>query len=116
MVIPIQTDKVKIYAHYLNIINYSLPQSLTGNEIKILSAMMYIRNIYSASIKDTNKLIFSTNVKKRIQQTLKLSVPVFNNTLSSLRKKKIFITKDRLLIKEPIVNNEININYKLKIK
>ena len=115
MIINIESDKAKSYVHYLNIVNYSLPQPLTGNEIKILSTMMFIRNIYSKSVKDTSKLIFSTSTKKRIQQTLKLSVPVFNNTLSSLRKKKYFITKDKLLIKEPIKNNLIEINYKIAI-
>jgi hypothetical protein len=115
MTINIQTEKAKIYIHYLNVVNYSLPKSLTGNEIKVLATMMYIRNIYS-HVKDTNKLIFTTSTKKRIQQSLKLSVPVFNNTLSSLRKKKIFITKDRLLLKEPVINNEISVNYKIKIK
>lgn len=115
MVINIQTEKAKVYIHYLNIVNYSLPDKLTGNEIKVLATMMYIRNIYG-HVKDTNKLIFSTSTKKRIQQSLKLSVPVFNNTLCSLRKKKIFITKDRLLLKEPVINNEISVNYKIKIK
>lgn len=115
MIINIESDKIKSYIDYLNIVNYSLPEPLTGNEIKVLSSMMFIRNIYP-QVKDINKLIFSTSTKKRIRQTLKLSVPVFNNTLSSLRKKKYFITKDKLLIKEPIMNNEINVTYKIKIK
>lgn len=115
MIVNIQSEKALIYVHYLKVVNYSLPEKLTGNEIKVLATMMYIRNIYS-HVKDVNKLIFSTVTKKRIQKSLNLSSAVFNNTLSSLRKKRYFITKDRLLVKEPVVNNEILVTYKLKIK
>jgi len=66
-------------------------------EIEALSLMLYYRYELSREIKDDdmiNMILFSTQTRSKIREDLgNMGQKVFNNLLTSLRKKKI-ITKD----------------------
>jgi hypothetical protein len=118
MDINIPTNKNKIFKQYLSILNPILSvRKLTKIEIDVLGTIMFIDNKYSHLTKDQrNTILFNKLTKDKIRQSLNnLSLASYNNVLTSLRKKQM-ISNRELLITIPIINNEVQINYKLKLE
>lgn len=117
MDIVIPTTKDKIFKQYLYILNPILSiRKLTHLEIEVLSTLLYIDDLYRKLPQvQRNKLLFNKDTKERVRQLLNnLSKFSYNNVLTSLRKKKL-VGKKELNISVDIINNEVNINYKLKL-
>lgn len=118
MVINIPTTKDQIFKQYLVIINTLLSKNkkLTDFEIEILDKLVYIDNLYSKYPKEQrDKILFSRVTKDKIRQSVyNISEHSYNNAISKLRKKG-FITGNVLNVKVPIIDDSINIEFKLKI-
>jgi hypothetical protein len=117
MKVNIPTTRELVYRQYLSILNSVLgsKRHLDPKEIDILSKLLYIDHKYKHIPKEKRDvLIFHTETRKRIRQALGISTQVFNNKLSSLRKKK-FIAKNNLLIQVPESNNIITLEFNLTV-
>lgn len=91
----IHTDKKSIFRYWLEFLKPY--HKLRQKEIEALSLMLYYRYELSRDIKDmemVDMILFSTQTRSKIRADLgDMGQKVFNNLLTSLRKKKI-ITKD----------------------
>ena len=91
----IHTDKKSIFRYWLEFLKPY--HKMRQKEIEALSLMLYYRYELSREIKDDdmiNMILFSTQTRSKIREDLgNMGQKVFNNLLTSLRKKKI-ITKD----------------------
>ena len=115
MIINTTTDK--IFEMYLTLINPILgDNSLKPIELQVLSKLLEIDYMYKhLSKEDRNIILFNKETKIRIRQSLlNMSEASFNNIMMQLTKKKL-VTREKLLLQVPIKDNEININYKLKL-
>ena len=118
-VIQIPSTRDDIFKKYLQIINGVLSEEkrLTKIEIDVLEKMLLIDYIYKhRSKEDRDKIIFNNITKSKIRiETYNMSEASYNNVLTKLRKKG-FITKKSLRVIVPIVNDEIDLTFKLNIK
>lgn len=117
MNITIPTTKNKIYKQYLHILNPILStRKLTNIEIEVLSTLLYINDLYKHLPKvQRDQILFHKETREKIRLSIKnISKFSYNNVLSSLRKKQV-ISKRTLLITVPIINNQVTINYTLKL-
>lgn len=118
-VIQIPSTRDDIFKKYLQIINGVLSEEkrLTKIEIDVLEKMLLIDYIYKhRSKEDRDKIIFNNITKCKIRiETYNMSEASYNNVLTKLRKKG-FITKKSLKVIVPIVNDEIDLTFKLNIK
>lgn len=91
----IHTDKKSIFRYWLEFLKPY--HKLRAKEIEALSLMLYYRYELSREIKDpemVDMILFSTQTRNKIREDLgKMGQKVFNNLLTSLRKKEI-ISKD----------------------
>jgi hypothetical protein len=91
----IHTDKKSIFRYWLEFLKPY--HKLRQKEIEALSLLLYYRYELSREIKDVEMvemILFSTQTRTKIRADLNnMGQKVFNNLLTSLRKKKI-ITKD----------------------
>jgi len=91
----IHTDKKSIFRYWLEFLKPY--HKLRSKEIEALSLMLYYRYELSREIKDpdmVDMILFSTQTRNKIREDLgKMGQKVFNNLLTSLRKKNI-ISKD----------------------
>lgn len=91
----IHTDKKSIFRYWLEFLKPY--HKLRQKEIEALGLMLYYRYELSREIKDiemVDMILFSTQTRTKIREDLGgMGQKVFNNLLTSLRKKKI-ITKD----------------------
>ena len=91
----IHTDKKSIFRYWLEFLRPY--HKLRTKEIEALSLMLYYRYELSRSIDDidmVDMILFSTQTRIKIRKDLNdMGQKVFNNLLTSLRKKKV-ITKD----------------------
>lgn len=91
----IHTDKKSIFRYWLEFLKPY--HKLRTKEIEALSLMLYYRYELSREIKDmdmVDMILFSTQTRNKIREDLGgMDQKVFNNLLTSLRKKKI-ISKD----------------------
>jgi len=91
----IHTDKKSIFRFWLEFLKPY--HKLRAKEIEALSLMLYYRYELSREIKDpdmVNMVLFSTQTRNKIREDLGgMGQKVFNNLLTSLRKKSI-ISKD----------------------
>lgn len=113
----IKTTEENIFEQYLTLINPILgANKLKPIEISVLAKLLYIDYKYKhLSQADRDTIIFAKETKIRIRLSLlNMSEASFNNIMMKLRQKKL-ITKEKLLLKVPIKDGEININYKLKL-
>lgn len=117
-IIKIPTDISKIFKQYLYLINglLSKEKKLNKVEIEILDKLLYIDHLYKDQPKDRrDKILFHSETKNRIRESLdNLSRASFDNTLSSLRKKGMIVGKS-LKINIPLVDNKIEIGFKLDL-
>ena len=111
MTIPIETNISDYFKLYLTILNPLL--KLKTREIEILSGLLLI---HYANRKDPkiNEKVLSTDVKKAIRLSIKMTEASFNNHLSALRKKKM-ITDQGI---NPLLTRDYSaeITYKLIVK
>jgi hypothetical protein len=97
--IPIKTTKERFYREFLQLFR-SLPpfNKLRSREVDVLSQIMYQNNKYSnIQMKTRPLVVFSTEVRKEMRESIGISEEIFNNNLSGLRKHKL-ITEDNKLI------------------
>jgi hypothetical protein len=91
----IHTDKKSIFRYWLEFLKPY--HKLRQKEIEALSLLLYYRYELSREIKDiemVDMILFSTQTRTKIRADLgDMGQKVFNNLLTSLRKKKI-LTKD----------------------
>jgi hypothetical protein len=91
----IHTDKRSIFRFWLEFLKPY--HKLRTKEIEALSLMLYYRYELSRDIADpalVDMILFSTETRAKIRKDLKgMGQKVFNNLLTSLRKKKV-LTKD----------------------
>jgi hypothetical protein len=91
----IHTDKKSIFRYWLEFLKPY--HKLRQKEIEALSLLLYYRYELSREIKDiemVEMILFSTQTRTKIRADLgDMGQKVFNNLLTSLRKKKI-LTKD----------------------
>lgn len=87
----ISTSKKEIFRYWLEFLKPY--HKLRQKEIEVLSLMLYYRYELSREVanpKLVNKLLFSTDTRNQIREDLdNMGQKVFNNLLSSLRKKKV---------------------------
>lgn len=118
-VIEIGSTQENIFSRYLSIINgvLSPEKRLTPLELEILDKMLVIDYIYRRYPKEKrDKIIFNIITRcKIIQEVRNISIFSFNNILTKLRKKG-FIKGNSLNILVPIVDNKIEVTFKLEIK
>tara|TARA_R110001592_G_scaffold22801_2_gene90328 strand:- start:8 stop:358 length:351 start_codon:yes stop_codon:yes gene_type:complete len=114
MIIPIQTDLKGFLKSYLTILNPVL--KLKDKELEVVSAFLMVW-YPNKDKKDIQKVIFSTKLRKIIRKSIGMSEASFNNHITALRKKKIFIDRS---INSSILNNlnsnTVEITYKLSWK
>jgi hypothetical protein len=122
MKLDIKTNREDIFEQYLLLINPILHNKrLTGSEIKILSKILYIYNMYLYLGKENaNNIVFHTETKKRIRESLSkeskkiISRASFDNVICSL-KSKGFITSNEVLLLVPIKNGKIELSINLEV-
>tara|TARA_R110002012_G_C11478330_1_gene594735 strand:+ start:40 stop:387 length:348 start_codon:yes stop_codon:yes gene_type:complete len=111
MIIPIKTDLKGFLKSYLTVVNPIL--KLKDKELEVVSAflMVWYPNRDKEGIQS---LIFSTKLRKIIRKSIDMSEASFNNHITALRKKQIFIDKR---INPSILNNlssdTVEVTYKL---
>lgn len=94
----IHTDKKSIFRYWLEFLKPY--HKLRAKEIEALSLMLYYRYELSREIKDTDMvdmILFSTQTRNKIREDLGgMGQKVFNNLLTSLRKKKIISKENKI--------------------
>ena len=94
----IHTDKKSIFRYWLEFLKPY--HKLRAKEIEALSLMLYYRYELSREIKDTDMvdmILFSTQSRNKIREDLGgMGQKVFNNLLTSLRKKKIISKENKI--------------------
>lgn len=92
----ISTSKKEIFRYWLEFLKPY--HKLRQKEIEVLSLMLYYRYELSREVKNpdlVNKLLFSTDTRNQIREDLSdMGQKVFNNLLSSLRKKGVLSDKN----------------------
>ena len=93
---------------------------LTNQEISLLGSLLYHRHLISKDVKSEmyiNKLLFSTDTKRQIRESLGLKPQIFLNLLSNLRSKKVIeldSIKTGLIPK--ISNNTLKVVFEIKLE
>lgn len=104
--IPVK-DRRELISKYLKVL-YQF-HKLPDKEINLLVELVYHYMKFMIKYNDAelaSKLLFDTETKKEIKARLgQMGDPVFQNYLSSLRKKKIIVGKNIALQYIPPVNN-----------
>lgn len=109
----IHTDKKSIFRYWLEFLKPY--HKLRTKEIEALSLMLYYRYELSREIKDidmVDMILFSTQTRNKIREDLGgMGQKIFNNLLTSLRKKNI-ISKDNK-INHVLIPNMAESGFKL---
>jgi len=94
----IHTDKKSIFRFWLEFLKPY--HKLRAKEIEALSLMLYYRYELSREIKDpdmVDMILFSTQTRNKIREDLGgMGQKVFNNLLTSLRKKNIISKENKI--------------------
>jgi glycerol-3-phosphate O-acyltransferase len=94
----IHTDKKSIFRYWLEFLKPY--HKLRTKEIEALSLMLYYRYELSREIKDpdmVDMILFSTQTRSKIREDLGgMGQKVFNNLLTSLRKKNIINKENKI--------------------
>jgi isocitrate dehydrogenase kinase/phosphatase len=97
--IPIKTSEDKFFRQILELFR-SLPpfNKLKPRELDILAQLLHYNNMNrDVDVKIRHVVVFSTELRKEMRENLGISVEVFNNNLSGLKKHKL-ITADNKLV------------------
>jgi len=109
----IHTDKKSIFRYWLEFLRPY--HKLRTKEIEALSLLLYYRYELSRSISDNNMVdvvLFSTQTRNKIREDLGgMTQKVFNNLLTSLRKKDII--KEENKINHVLIPNMTENGFKL---
>ena len=96
-VIPIKTNKEVFYRQVLEVLKSVPPiNKLRPKELDVLAEIIKQKDLYSEIGAHKYTIIFSTENRKKIRESVGISIESFNNILSALRKYNI-ITKDNKL-------------------
>lgn len=96
-VIPIKTSKEVFYRQVLEVLRSVPPiNKLRPKELDVLAEIIKQKDLYSEMGLHKYTIIFSTENRKKIRESVGVSIESFNNILSALRKYNI-ITKDNKL-------------------
>lgn len=119
MIININTNSSNIFKQWLTIMNtiLSKDKKLIPSELEVLAKILYIDYLYKHLTKEQrDKLLFHKETKLKIRESLlNMSDNSFKNILSKLNKKG-FIDYHSLKVKVPLVDNIIDIQFKLKLE
>lgn len=113
----IKTTEEDIFEQYLHLVNPILgANKMKPIEIQVLAKLLLIDYMYKhLPQEDRNIILFDKETKIKIRLSLlNMSEASFNNIMMKLRKKKL-ITKEKILLKVPIKDNKITINYTLEL-
>lgn len=109
----IKTTKKEIFRYWLEFLKPY--HGLRQKEIDALASMLYYRYELSRDIKNpelVNKLLFATDTRNQIRGDLNgMSQKVFNNLLTSLRKKKVLMSGN--IINPVLIPNMTEDGFKL---
>lgn len=95
--IPIKTNKTKFYRQVLEVLRSVPPiNKLRPKELSVLSEIMRQNDLYSSLGDKKNMIIFSTDNRKAMRDSLEIGEDSFNNNLSILRKYKIIDSDNKL--------------------
>lgn len=98
-VIPIKTTEDKFYRQFLELFR-SLPpfSNLRTKELDVLGEILYQNNKYkNIAPKQRAIVVFDKDTRLEMRERLNMSVDIFNNNLSGLRKNKIINSDNRLI-------------------
>ena len=97
--ITIKTNQDKFFRQFLDLFRSIPPfNKLKSRELDILAQLLYYNNLNNdTDIKIRHIIVFSTELRKEMRENLDISVEVFNNNISGLKKHKL-VTKDNRLI------------------
>ncbi len=101
----IQTDEKKLFLYWLTFLKPY--HGLRQKEMETVAVFLYYRHKLASEVINQeliDKLLFSADVRKNIMQELGMtSTYIFNNMLSTLRKKGV-ISKDNIILPALIPN------------
>lgn len=104
----------KFFKFYVELLNPLL--KLTSREKEVLSALLLI---YYSNKDNPNisTLLLSTSTRRALRNTLKLSEPSLNNSLTVLRKKNLIDNNqlNKLILKFP-KDNKLKITYSIELE
>lgn len=116
----ISNSRLQQIENFLSVTTKITPDTakrLSPKEISILSAILYI-DIKNQKINTTKRdlYLFSTKVRKKLQDVTETKELHFNNIMSMLRKKG-YITKERLLFRpKELYKDEPTVTIRFKIE
>jgi len=114
-IIPIPTDERKFFRQYLELAAPLL--RLREKERRVLAELLYYNYKYKAMDEEERFiLIFSTSIRKKIMEELKVSDAVLNNNLSELRKKGYIVDNKikRFYQIDPTENGTLTYKFMMK--
>lgn len=89
-IIRISTIKEKFFLQYVTLL-YPF-HKMREKQIQVLAQLMYYNDKYKHLEEEVReKMLFDSDTKAKIRQSLKMSEGSFNNNMSELRKKKAII-------------------------
>lgn len=115
MNITVNVTKENRYELFIRFLNPIL--KLTDTEVRILAVFLGILETNKKTSREkVCKKMFSSEMRKRIRESLSISEPSFNNYLSSLKKKKLIVEKEYGydLNEKIVIDDSLTINFKLK--
>ena len=97
--IPIKTTEEKFYRQLLELLRCIPPfNKLRPKELDVLGEILHQNNRYkNIPSKQRTIVVFSTDTRKEMRTNLDMTVDIFNNNLSGLRKHKILGEDNRLI-------------------
>lgn len=94
----IQTSEKNLFVYWLEFLKPY--HKLANKEIEALGLMLYYRHELSKEVSNedlVDKLLFSSDIRQKIKTDLGgMKNGVFNNLLSTLRRKKVLSTKNKI--------------------
>ena len=117
--IPIKTTEEKFYRQFLEVFKSIPPFSkLRAKELDVLGEILYQNNKYKNIPKGERSIVvFSKEVRTQMRDRLLMTVDIFNNNLSGLRKYKIISNNNKLMkfLELLYFDGEFNLEFNFKI-
>lgn len=116
--INIPTTSRLFFRQFLELVKSIKPfNTLNKRELDVLGELLHFNNLYSSlEYKSRKLIIFSTETRKEIRESLNITQDTFNTNLSHLRAKKI-IDKDNNFVsslQDLFFDGELILQFKFK--
>lgn len=110
MIININTTKENFYNQYYSILNYIF--KLSKKELAILSKFSFLRaNLpKDLSAEELDKQTFNNNSRKKVAESLGISIQNLNNYIKVLKRKKFLITV-KYNVNRTSINPKVYVDY-----